>query len=193
MLVLTRNERDAIVIPSFDATVTVQSVKGNHARLGISAPDGNTVRQEKVWAHVNSQPQPALDDLSMEGVRILFADADPVLAEHYQAHLSRLGFEVTTAADGLACIAQLRQRTPHLVVLDAGLLWGRAEGVLALMQEHSDVPDVPVLVTYDDAHGQAVRLFGADDYLAKPFNLQELAVRIRKLIAFLVDERDSQC
>jgi CheY-like chemotaxis protein len=192
MSVLTCNECEAIVMPSLDVTVTVQSVKGNHARLGISAPDGNTVHQEEVWAHVNSQPQPALDDFSMEGVRILFADADPVLAEYYQAHLSRLGFEVTKAADGLACIAQLRQRTPHLVVLDAGLLWGRAEGVLALMQERSDVPDVPVLVTYD-AHKPAVRLFGADDYLAKPFNPQELVVRIRKLIAFLVGECDSQC
>lgn len=191
MLVLTRNERDAIVLPSFDATVTVQSVKVNHARMGISAPDGIAVYQEEVRAHCNSQPQPALDDLSMEGVRILFADADPVLAEHSQAHLSRLGFEVTTAADGLACIAQLRQRTPHLVVLDSGLLWGRAEGVLALMQEHSDVPNVPVLVTYNDAHGPAVRLFGAGDYLAKPFNLQELAGRIRKLIAFPVGDCDS--
>lgn len=191
MLLLTRNERDAIVIPSFDVTVTVQSVKGNHSRLGISLPDGITVHREEVRAHVNSQPQAALDDLSMEGVRILFADADPVLAEHYQAHLSRLGFEVTTAADGLACIAQIRQRTPHLVVLDAGLLWGRAEGVLALMQEHSDIPDVPVLVTYD-ADGPAVRLFGAGDYLAKPFNLQELAMRIRKLIAFPVGDCDSQ-
>lgn len=195
MLVLTRKVGEAIVVPPFDVSVTVQSVKGRRVRLAVSAPDEVPVHREEVWSRINSHPQPALDDLPMEGVRILLADADAALVTSYEAYLSLAGYEVTAAGDGLACVARLREQTPHLVVLDAGLLWGRAEGVLALMKEQDDLPEVPVLVTYDRADRPAlsgVQPFGVYDYAAKPLTPRRLAERIRELIAFPVEDYERQ-
>ena len=189
MLVLTRRIGEEIVISSLDVSVAVQSVQGRSVRLAISASPEISIHREGVWSRINQQPQPALDDLPMEGVRILLADADASLATSYVAYLSQVGYQVTTAHDGLSCVSCLRERTPHLVVLDAGLLWGRPDGVLAVMQEHADVPDVPVLVTYDQGHLHALLSlgrFGVADYVAKPLTPQRLAERIRELLAFPV-------
>lgn len=191
MLVLTRKVGEEIVIPSLDVSVSIQSVKGRRVRLAVSAPPEIPVHRDEVWSRINPEPQPDVQELPMESVRVLLADADAPLAAHYENHLSRLGYEVTVARDGLSCVARLREWTPHLVVLDAGLLWGRAEGVLALMDEHADVPDVPVLLTYDEDQGPALsslQEFGVCDFAAKPLPPQQLAARVRELIPFQVED-----
>ncbi len=191
MLVLTRRVGEAIVIPPLDVSVIVKSVKGRRARLAVSAPPEISVHREEVWLRLHQQPQPGVEDLPMEGVRILLADADDGCAARYEAYLSGVGYKVTIAHDGLSCVSHLRQRTPHLVVLDAGLLWGRADGVLGLMREQADMPDVPVLVTYDEGHRDtlsSLRPFGVDDYVAKPLTPQRLGERIRALLALPVED-----
>ncbi|WP_425400183.1 carbon storage regulator [Aeoliella sp.] len=192
MLVVTRKIAEAIVVPSLNVSLAVQSIEGRRVRLAASAPPEIPVFREEVSARTNPQPQP---ELRMEGVRVLLADADISLARCYAAHLSLLGFEVTTAGNGVECIARLREQRPHLVVLDVGLLWGRAEGVLALMVEQIDVPEIPVIVTYDQFGEQglpAVHSFRVSDYAAKPLTPSQLAKRIRELLAFPINGGDGR-
>lgn len=192
MLVVTRKNTEAIVVPSCNVSLAVQSVEGWRVRLAVSAQPEIPVFREEVSAQTNSQPQ---REMSMEGVRVLLADADTLLAKCYATHLSLLGFDVTTAGDGVECIARLREQIPNLVVLDAGLLWGRAEGVLALMMEQIDIPEIPVIVTYHQAGEQelpAVHSFRVSDYAAKPLTPSQLVECIRELLAFPINGDDGR-
>lgn len=187
MLVVTRKIAEAIVVPSLEVSLTVQSIEGRHVRQGVSAPPVIPVLRGEVSSRTNPQVQP---ESRREVVRVLLADADPLLIDCYAAHLSELGFDVTTAGNGVDCVARLRERTPHLIVLDAGLLWGRAEGVLAIIAERADVSDVPVLVTYEAAYESmlpVIRPFGGSDYAAKPLKPPQLAARIRELLALSIN------
>lgn len=196
MFVLTRNIAEAIEMPPFDVSVAVQSVKSRHVRLVVCAPTQIPVPRGELWLRMKPQPQPFLDAPSMKGVRVLLADPDVPRATRYKTLLLRQGYEVAIADNGLTCVSSLRRRPPHVLVLDAGLLWGRAEGVLALMEEHADVPDIPVLVVYDESSGAALlalRRFSVCAYVAKSLAQQELDARIRKLVSFPDEDYESKC
>jgi DNA-binding response OmpR family regulator len=82
----------------------------------------------------------------MTAARILIADADEQMRAVYANGLVDYGFEVATAADGLNCIAALRDFVPTLLVLDPELPWGGGAGLLARMYEEADLPYVPVIL-----------------------------------------------
>jgi DNA-binding response OmpR family regulator len=92
--------------------------------------------------------------------KVLIADPDVTLLASYRAYLSRHGFQVATARDGLECVARLRAFRPDIVVLSPHLLWGAGEGVLAMMYEERDVPLVPVLALDDDYREDGRYLIG---------------------------------
>lgn len=66
---------------------------------------------------------------------VLLAEADRELRETYFAFLSRNGFRVESAGDGLECLAKLRQFTPDVLILDLEMPWGGGSGVLGFLQE----------------------------------------------------------
>ncbi|MBN73559.1 MAG: hypothetical protein CME32_30265 [Gimesia sp.] len=184
MLVLTQKISETTKPPSLSVSRTVKSVEGWRVRPAVSPPKEIPVHSQDVSARTKPLSP---SNAGINAVRILVADADSSLAKIYTTHLSLLGFEVTMACNGVECLARLRNRIPHLIVLDAGLLWGRATDVLAILDECTDIPDVPVLVTYDHTCEQAlpdVRSFRVNDYAAKPLTPNQLAERIRELIAF---------
>jgi DNA-binding response OmpR family regulator len=92
--------------------------------------------------------------------KVLIADPDVALLASYRSYLSRHGFQVATAKDGLECVARLRAFRPDIVVLSPHLLWGAGEGVLAMMYEEADVPLVPVLALDDDYREDGRYLIG---------------------------------
>lgn len=141
--------------------------------------------------HPRTEPS-VLHERQSRDVRILLADADSTLAARNEFYLSQLGYDVVIATDGLACVSSLRKHLPHVLVLDAGLLWGRAEGVLALKESDADFADIPVLVTYDEAHRprlSALQQFNICDLAAKPLAPPKLAEHIFELIPFHVQRR----
>ena len=81
--------------------------------------------------------------------RILLAAPDPRAVALHQAFLTRQGYDVTVCGDGLGCVERLRRAAPDLLILALDLLWGRGEGVLALMAD-GDVPLVPVVLLAGD-------------------------------------------
>ena len=118
-------------------------------------------------------------------IRVLIADAEQYLLDCYRADLAQQGFDVITATNGVECVEKLRERAPDVLVLEPSIPWGGGDGVLALIREGADVPQVPVIIlTYGRDHGVLYRLapFQVDDYQTKPLIATRLAERIRALV-----------
>jgi DNA-binding response OmpR family regulator len=116
-------------------------------------------------------------------MRILVVEDDPLLGDALQAGLRQRGFEPEWVKDGVAAALALRTGSFAAVVLDLGL--PRLDGLELLRKERGRGNKAPVLVlTARDAIDDRVKGFdtGADDYVVKPVDLDELAARLRALI-----------
>jgi len=116
-------------------------------------------------------------------MRILVVEDDPLLGDGLTAGLRQRGFDVDWMRDGIAAELALRGEPYAAVVLDLGL--PRLDGLELLRRERAKGSRAPILVlTARDAIGDRVRGFdtGADDYVVKPVDLDELAARLRALI-----------
>jgi len=116
-------------------------------------------------------------------MRILVVEDDPLLGDAVRAGLRQRGFDVDWVRDGVAAEVAVRAQAFAAIVLDLGL--PRLDGMRLLEKERAKGSRVPVLVlTARDAIGDRVKGFdtGADDYVVKPVDLDELAARLRALI-----------
>lgn len=116
-------------------------------------------------------------------MRILLAEDDPLLGDGLQTGLSQLGFQVDWVRDGVAAERELRAGVHAAAVLDLGL--PRLDGLDVLASVRRAGIRLPVLVlTARDAVPERIRGLdaGADDYVVKPVDLQELAARLRALV-----------
>ncbi len=116
-------------------------------------------------------------------MRILIVEDDPLLGDALKAGMEQRGFEPDWVKDGVAAEMALRTGSFAAVVLDLGL--PRLDGLQLLRRERTKGNRVPVLVlTARDAIDDRVKGFdtGADDYVVKPVDLDELAARLRALV-----------
>jgi two-component system response regulator QseB len=115
-------------------------------------------------------------------VHILLVEDDAQLGAAIQRALERLSYTVSWLRDGRSALNAMRDRTADLVLLDLGLP-GR-DGIEVLVEARRAHVETPVLVmTARDGLSSRVDGLdaGADDYLTKPFHVEELAARIRSL------------
>ena len=115
--------------------------------------------------------------------RVLVAEDDPLLGDALQAGLRQRGFDADWVRDGIAAETALRSTDFAAIVLDLGL--PRLDGLELLRRERAKGSSIPVLIlTARDAIDQRVRGFdtGADDYVVKPVDLDELAARLRAIV-----------
>jgi two-component system OmpR family response regulator/two-component system response regulator QseB len=116
-------------------------------------------------------------------MRLLLAEDDALLGDGLQAGLRQAGFQVDWVRDGVAAEHALAGGTYAALVLDLGLPRRSGEELLARLRAKG--VRLPVLIlTARDGVGDRVRGLdaGADDYLVKPADLQELAARLRALV-----------
>ncbi len=117
--------------------------------------------------------------------RILVIDDDAAIAELVAVNLEMAGYEVTQAEDGIKGQALAIQLLPDLIMLD--LMLPRVDGFTVCQRLRRDerTADIPVLMltalsqTQDKVEGFNS---GADDYLTKPFELEEMLARVRALL-----------
>ena len=116
-------------------------------------------------------------------VNILVVDDEDVLAEMVSMALRYEGWAVNTAADGAAAIAAARDVRPDAVVLDVML--PDMSGLDVLRKLRADNPHLPVLLlTAKDALEDRIAglTAGGDDYVTKPFSIEEVVLRLRSLL-----------
>jgi two-component system response regulator MprA/two-component system response regulator TrcR len=115
--------------------------------------------------------------------RILLVEDDRSIAGFVEPELEHLGFQVRCAYDGVTGLEEARRFGPALIVLDIMLPGMDGVGVLKrLRQEGNGVPVIMLTArdtTLDKVHSLDR---GADDYLTKPFDIEELLARIRALL-----------
>jgi two-component system, OmpR family, response regulator len=120
--------------------------------------------------------------VDQEGERILVVDDEPNITDLLVAALHFEGFEADVAATGLEALAKARARRPDLVLLDVMLpdLDG-TEVCRRLRQEGNDVP-VVFLTARDSTEDKVLGLGLGDDYVTKPFSIDELVARVRAVM-----------
>jgi two-component system response regulator MprA len=115
-------------------------------------------------------------------MHILVVDDDQAVRDSLARSLQYSGYEVTTANDGVDALARLSSLRPDAVIMD--VMMPRLDGLETTRSLRASGNDVPILVlTARDAVGDRVDGLdaGADDYMAKPFSLDELMARLRAL------------
>ncbi len=129
------------------------------------------------------QQLPRLEHPDGSPIRALVVDDEPSLAELVGMGTRMLGWDVTVAHEGQEAVRQARAITPDVLVLD-WMLPG-IEGPEVLRRVRAFLPDVPALFltakdTVDDRiEGLAA---GGDDYVTKPFSLEEVLLRLHRLV-----------
>lgn len=115
-------------------------------------------------------------------MHILVVDDDQAVRDSLARSLKYSGYEVTTAVDGVEALAKLSSMRPDAVIMD--VMMPRLNGLETTRMLRATGNDIPILVlTARDSVGDRVDGLdaGGDDYLTKPFSLEELLARLRAL------------
>jgi two-component system OmpR family response regulator len=130
------------------------------------------------------RPEPATQtEAKPSEARLLVVDDEPNILELLATSLRFAGFEVTTATNGREALAAARSSRPDLVVLD--VMMPDMDGFDVVRRMRGEGATVPVLfltardATEDKVAGLTV---GGDDYVTKPFSLEEIIARIRAVL-----------
>jgi two-component system KDP operon response regulator KdpE len=115
----------------------------------------------------------------MSGARVLVVDDEGRVRRLLQTALSERGYDVTTAGSGEEALAAIARRTPDIILLDLIMPGMSGLDVCRAVRTTSSTPIV-VLSARGEEHDKVLALnLGADDYLTKPFGMEELLARIR--------------
>lgn len=109
---------------------------------------------------------------------VLVVEDDPEIARLLERYLTRSGYRTVRASTGLTALSHLQMLRPDLVVLDVGLPDIDGFDLLAKIRRDSLVPVIFVSAMDDDTDKLLGLKLGADDYVTKPFNPQEVVARV---------------
>lgn len=150
-------------------------------RAVLHLPDGRD--GAKLGAMASEIASSSSSPSASERQTILVVDDEPAVRDALRRSLSFEGYETQLAADGAEALEKVAEHRPDLVVLD--VLMPRMDGLTAARRLRATGQRVPILMlTARDTVGDRVTGLdaGADDYLVKPFELDELLARVRALL-----------
>lgn len=124
--------------------------------------------------------------------RILLVDDEPLMIKGLKFSLEQDGYETDSAMDGEQALEKLRAGGYDLVLLDVMLPKLSGLEVCQSVRETSDVPIIMLTAKGDDMDKILGLEYGADDYIAKPFNMLEVKARIKSILRRTGAAREQQ-
>jgi two-component system KDP operon response regulator KdpE len=115
----------------------------------------------------------------MSSATILVVDDEPQIRRVMRATLASKGYEITEARSGEEALEKLRGQQPNLVILDVNMPGIGGLEACREIRERSDVPIIMLTVRNGERDKVQALDAGADDYVVKPFGIEELLARIR--------------
>jgi len=118
--------------------------------------------------------------MSAAPLRVLVIDDEPPIRKLLRVGLSAQGYQIVEASSGKTALEHLAEQPPDLIILDLGLPDMQGHELLRTMRARNDSVPIVVLSSRDDETGKVQALdAGADDYVTKPFGMDELLARMR--------------
>lgn len=114
--------------------------------------------------------------------QLLIVEDDEEIASILKSYLEEKGYQTFHAADGNSASAMMKSRTFSLILMDMMLPYKSGGELIAELREYSDTPVIVISAKSEMETRLEVLRIGADDYILKPFNLDEVLVRIEVVI-----------
>ena len=122
--------------------------------------------------------------------RVLVIDDEPSILRALRINLTALNYEVTTASDGASGLAAVARERPDVLILDMGLPDMDGTEVIHGVRGWSSTPIIVLSVWGAESQKVAALDAGADDYVTKPFGMDELLARLRAAVRRAVPAPD---
>src|SRR5665213_1700066 len=123
-------------------------------------------------------------------LHVLVVDDEPAIRRFLRTSLDVQGYRVSEAADGGEALDMMRRNAVDVLVLDLGLPGIDGFEVIRRLRAAGQTVPIVVLSSRDDERGKVEALdLGADDYVAKPFGIDELLARIRAALRHRLQEQ----
>ncbi len=114
--------------------------------------------------------------------KILVIEDEPALVDTLEYSLTRQGYDVSIATDGLKALEVARQAQPDLIVLDVMLPNLDGFEVCRILRQETSAPIIMLTARTEEVDKVVGLEVGADDYLTKPFSMRELMARVKALL-----------
>jgi len=121
-------------------------------------------------------------------LRVLVVDDDPAVRRGLVAELQVAGYETIEAADGREGLSRFEAETPDLVLTDLAMPHSDGYELIAAVRRRARTPIVVLSVRGGESDKVRALDLGADDYVSKPFSVQELLARVRAHLRRTLDE-----
>ena len=127
-----------------------------------------------------------------QGARILVVDDEQQIRRSLQVNLERSGYAVETVESGEGALNSFRNRRPDVVILDLIMPGMGGVAVVRRIRESSTVPIIVLSAMGEESRKVEALELGADDYMTKPFGMDELLARMRSLLRRAAGAHSSQ-
>jgi len=118
-------------------------------------------------------------------MKILVAEDEPMLLKTIELKLKKEGYEVITTEDGRDAIARIENDSPDLVISDIMMPYASGLEIVSLVKQRLQKQIPVIILSAMEQEKVVMEAFelGAEDYITKPFSLNELSIRVKRLMS----------